>query len=132
MTRSNEAADVVRAFYEMMATGDTEAIDRMCSDDAGAIMIGTDPDEWWEGGAQIKSALRQQLEGGGLSVRAGDPRVVQTGDVAWFADRPVFVMPDGQEVACRLTGVLHREQGEWKLVHSHGSLGVANAQAFGQ
>lgn len=132
MTTSNEAADTVRSFYEVMAAGDAEAITRMYSDDARAVLIGSDPGEWWEGGAQIKSALREQLDGGGLSVRTGAPRVVQTGDVAWFADRPVFVTPDGQEFACRLTGVLHREEGEWRIVHTHASLGVADAEVFGQ
>ena len=129
MTRANEAADAVRSYYEMLAAADEEAILRFCSDDARAIVIGTEPDEWLEGGPQIKSAVRKQFEAGPISVRAGDPRVVQTGDVGWFADRPVFVLPDGQEVALRLTGVLHREHGEWKLVHSHASLGVADAEA---
>jgi hypothetical protein len=40
-------------------------------------------------------------------------------------------MPDGQEIPCRLTGVLRLEGGEWKVIQSHASIGVPNAQAFG-
>jgi hypothetical protein len=103
----------------------------MSSDDPAAVAIGTDPAEWWEGGPEIKAVLREQLQSGGPTVKPGKPRIGQAGDVGWFADRPAFVMADGREIPCRLTGVLRRENGEWKLVQSHASLGVPNAQVFG-
>jgi ketosteroid isomerase-like protein len=117
--------------YEAFASRDLDAIERMSSDDEGAVAIGTDPDEWWEGGRAIKAQLREQLAGGHMTVEAGNPRIGQAGEVGWFADRPAFVTPDGQKIPCRLTGVLRREGGEWKLVQSHASIGVPNAQAFG-
>ena len=49
----------------------------------------------------------------------------------WFADRLAFVTPDGHDIPCRLTGVWRREGDEWKLIQSHASIGVPNAQAFG-
>ncbi len=131
MTQPSELADVIRRFYEAFATRDIDAVERMGSDDEGAVAIGTDPDEWWEGGRVIKAQLREQLEGAELTVKPGNPRIGQTGDVGWFADRPAFVTPDGHEIPCRLTGILRREHGEWKLVQSHASLGVPNAQVFG-
>jgi ketosteroid isomerase-like protein len=61
----------------------------------------------------------------------GNPRIGQAGDAGWFADRPVLVTPDGHFIPCRLTGVWRREGDEWKLIQSHASSGVPNAQAFG-
>ena len=131
MSRPSDVADVVRAFYDAYAARDIDAIERMSSDDENAVAIGTDPNEWWTGGQNIKEAMREQLAAGELGLKPGDPNIGQAGDVAWFADRPAFVLPGGEEIPCRLTGVLRREDGEWKLVQSHCSIGVPNTQAFG-
>jgi ketosteroid isomerase-like protein len=131
VTQPNELADAVRRYYDALATGDPETIERISSDDEGAIAIGTDPDEWWEGAREIKAQLREQLTEGQLTIKPGHPRIAQAGDVGWFADQPALVMPGGQQVPCRLTGVLRLERGEWKVIQSHASIGVANAQAFG-
>ena len=112
MTGPGELGEVIGRFYEAFAARDVEAVERMSSDDPGAVAIGTDPDEWWEGGPAIKAVLREQLQTGDLTIRPGNPRIGQAGDAGWFADRPTFVTPDGQEIPCRLTGVLRREDGE--------------------
>jgi hypothetical protein len=44
------------------------------------------------------------------------------------ADRPSFDLPGVGEVGFRLTLVFHREDGEWRAVPSHASLGVPNAE----
>jgi hypothetical protein len=41
-------------------------------------------------------------------------------------------MPDDTEITFRFTGVFEREVGDWKLVHSHGSIGVPNEAAIGR
>ena len=130
MTEPDELADVIQRFYQAFASSDIEALERMSSDDEGAVGIGTDPDEWWVGGRDIKAAMREQLADAQLTIRPGSPEIGQAGDVGWFADRPVFLTADRREIPCRLTGVLRREGGEWKLVQSHTSIGVPNAQAF--
>jgi len=35
---------------------------------------------------------------------------------------------DGRRVPVRLTAVLHQEDGDWKAVQSHASIGVPNEQ----
>jgi len=32
--------------------------------------------------------------------------------------------PDGSTIRTRLTAVLHRSQGDWRLIHMHVSVGV--------
>src|SRR3712207_7906661 len=39
-------------------------------------------------------------------------------------DQPAFVFPDGSVMQTRLTAVMRQEEGRWKLVHMHLSVGV--------
>jgi SnoaL-like domain len=50
--------------------------------------------------------------------------------VGFATDEPRFVLPDGQFLPTRLTGVLHQEGGEWKVVHLHFSVGVPDEEAI--
>ena len=51
--------------------------------------------------------------------------------MGWIADQPRFRTLDG-EVPMRLTAVFRREDGEWKLIQTHSSIGVSNEDAFGE
>jgi hypothetical protein len=44
-------------------------------------------------------------------------------------DTPAFVFPDGSTLPTRLTAVLRSEDGEWKIVHLHFSVGVPDEEA---
>ena len=39
-----------------------------------------------------------------------------------------FLFPDGSLMQTRLTVVMHQEEGRWKLVHMHVSVGVPDEQ----
>jgi hypothetical protein len=43
-----------------------------------------------------------------------------------------FELADGTQIPFRSTLVFRREEGEWKLVHLHSSLGVRNEEMFGE
>ena len=47
--------------------------------------------------------------------------------IGWVADRPRAVLPEGA-ISTRLTGVVRQEEGEWKLVHIHLSVGVPDEE----
>ena len=134
MERSTELEEFVRDSYAIMARGDVEAFDAAMSRSEGTLMIGTDPEEWWEGSDAIRVAFQGQTEamGGGLPLVGGDPRGYVEGDIGWIADRPSFRLPDGTEIQTRLTGVLRRVDGSWCWVQGHTSIGAANESAFGQ
>jgi len=131
MNRSPELCDLLARFYEALASGDASFIDRHFSVTDAARGVGTDPAEWWQG-ARVSGAWKEQLEamGGSMPLVAGDPEAYVEGTVGWAADRPTLQLPGGA-VGVRLTAVFHREEGEWKLVQLHGSLGVPNEQASG-
>ena len=120
-------------FYDAMGSGDTAFVDRHFSRDPDARAIGTDPQEWWSG-PRVVEVFKEQLDamGGRMPFTPGDPEAYVEGSVGWVADRVAFILPDGGELPCRVTCVLHREDGEWKFVQSHASVGVANEEAFGE
>lgn len=134
MEESTEVRSAVRRYYEAIAAGDAQAMEQLFSRQGGTLLIGTDPNEWWADYDTAMGAWKAQFEamGGGFPIKASDPQVYSEGSVGWFADRPTINMPNGTEIAMRLTGVMHKDGGEWKLVQSHASIGVPNEEALGQ
>jgi hypothetical protein len=133
MERSEQLRDVFLGFIDALANGNVAFLERHISADADVRAIGTDPQEWWSG-ARVAEVFKEQIEamGGSVPLKAGDPEAYVEGSVGWVADQATLMLPDGSELPLRFTGVLHREDGEWRFVQSHGSLGVANEEAFGE
>ena len=136
MEQSDELRDLTLRFYEAIATGDLSFLERHVSRQEGAVFVGTDPNEWWEGFEAFVEAMRAQAEamgGGGLQVVAGQLRAYRQGSVGWAIDRDAsFRLPDGTEIPFRNTCVFVQEEGEWKLIHAHTSFGVRNEELFGE
>ena len=44
----------------------------------------------------------------------------------------MLILEDGTEIPTRSTAVFHREDGEWKMVQGHKSVGVSNEELFGE
>ncbi len=59
-----------------------------------------------------------------MRIEAGDPVAYEEGGLAWAVDEPTMYLPGDTVVKVRLTGVLHKEDGTWKLMHMHTSAGV--------
>ncbi len=136
MEQSDELKDLTRRFYEATATGDLSFIERYVSRREGTVFVGTDPGEWWEGVEAFVEAMRAQSEamgGSGLQIVAGQLQAYREGSVGWAIDRDaLFRLPDGTEVPFRNTIVFLQEDGEWKAVHGHTSIGVRNEEMFGE
>jgi ketosteroid isomerase-like protein len=70
---------------------------------------------------------------GGMHIVPGELRAYREGEVGWVVDRDAsFELADGTQIPFRSTLVYRREDGEWKLVHLHSSLGVRNEEMFGE
>lgn len=131
MKKSNELRNLVLSGYKAMQDGDVGWWERHLSQSGGALMIGTDPNEWWAGYAAIREAVRSQVEGLAGSTIEGDPQAYVEGTVGWYADNIRWKLPNGAVLAARVTGVCTEENGEWKFLQSHFSIGVPNEEAFG-
>jgi ketosteroid isomerase-like protein len=133
MQQSSGVKEAILRCYEVFSTGDLEDSVGLLTQEEGAVVIGTDPQEWANSRAEFVAFLEAQMtEGETVRLEAGEePRCFEEGTVGWVADRPTFVLGDGSTVPSRMTAVMHQEDGEWKLVHAHWSVGVPNREAFG-
>jgi ketosteroid isomerase-like protein len=132
MEHSVELRDAALAMFEAASRQDPSRIDRHTSSHAGVLMIGTDPEEWTRGGKRVAEESRQEMqESGTMEFSPGEVEAFVEGTVGWISARPVWTLADGGRVPARLTGVFHREGGEWKLVQGHVSVGVPNEELFG-
>lgn len=133
MNPSAELKNVVLRLYESMTKGDVSAFERLFSRQSGVIAIGTDPNEWWADYETIVRVHKAQFqEIGGIQIRAGELNAFVEGTVGWVADRPILRLPNGQEMTFRETTVFHKEDGEWKIVQFHVSIGMPNEEAVGK
>jgi ketosteroid isomerase-like protein len=132
MRESPELIALVERMYAAQAAGDVDWLATLLSASDGALTIGTDAAEWWEGPAIRDRWLAQIAAGmGEARMTATRLRAFEDGDVGWVADEPQVVLPDGTTLTMRATAVFHREDGAWRLVQGHSSLGVPNADSFG-
>ncbi|MDQ3862677.1 MAG: SpoIIE family protein phosphatase [Actinomycetota bacterium] len=136
MEQSDELRDLTLRFYEATATGDLSFLERYLSRQEGAVFLGTDPHERWEGFEAFLEAMRAQAEAqwgaaAGMQIIPGQLQAYREGNVGWVIDcDPLFRLPDGLEMPFRSSWVFRRENGEWKLVHVHTSIGVRNDEAL--
>jgi hypothetical protein len=93
------------------------------------LVIGSDPGQWTEGREEwlaAREALVDTMED--LKFEAGEEaHGYEEGSMGWVADRPSVVLPGGT-ISTRLTGVVRQEEGEWRFVHIHISVGVPDEE----
>ena len=134
MERNDELAAYVTQMFGLFETGDVAAMDDMLSREKGVIGIGSDPREWWIDDALREAFLAQvpMMHGAGLRFEPGDVEAYSEGSVGWIANQPTLTMPDGGGVPMRFTGVFHEEDGAWKMVQFHLSIGAMNEESIGE
>jgi len=126
----DEVRKVLDEMIEAQNAGDAERLRSMLSERPDAVHIGTDAEEWWTS-KQVIDATATAGGGDDIRVVADDTDIHVQGDIAWAEGRGRFTRADGTERPVRVTGVLVREDGRWRVVQSHASIGVPNADIFG-
>lgn len=128
MEPSGDVRDAMLRFYERLSSSDVASFDRLVSGDPTTLVIGTSPSEW----VTERDRLRYGFESEGLGVVPGPrPAGFERGDVGWFVDEPTYVFPDGSgRMTTRLTAILQREEGDWRIVHMHVSVGVPDEEVL--
>lgn len=131
-----EIKRLVTRFHEASSTGDIEFMKFITSRAPDALAIGSDSPEifvgydaivdWWQGIFDGLASIG--YENGGLPVVSPvNLQVGHRGPVAWAAEQAVWRFANG-DVPFRLTLVFKREQGHWRIVQQHFSIGVPNSQ----
>jgi ketosteroid isomerase-like protein len=122
--------ELVHAWFSAATRGDAAVIDHHVSTQPATRLVGSDPDEWFQGGEQIAAFLRAEVEGAAGQVRfePSETEAFANGDVGWAATKLTIALPDGKRVTPRWTAVLVREDEAWKFVQTHASIAVPNDQ----
>lgn len=130
MEASPEIEELVVAWFAAATRGDASIIDRHVSLSPAACLIGSDPGEYLLGGDEIARFLRGEVEGaaGKVTFAPRDVRALSEGGVGWATALLTITLPDGRHVSPRWSAVVHREDGAWRFVQTHASIGVANDQ----
>lgn len=125
----DEIRKVLDEMIEAQNAGDAPRLRSMLSERPDAVHIGTDAEEWWTS-KQVSDVTAAASGGDDIRVVADDIDIHVQGDVAWAEGRGRFMRAGGGERPVRMTAVLVREDGQWKQVQSHASIGVPNADIF--
>lgn len=125
MQASPSARDALIRFYQAFSDatpGALELFDRSFTRRDDLLIVGSAFHEWVDSRERGKAAW-------GMEGVAGDPVAWEQGDVAWAADRPSFAVGDTR-APIRLTAVMLKEDGDWKIQHGHFSIGVPDEIGF--
>jgi hypothetical protein len=125
-----ELRDLTLRIAQAIGAGDVTFLERHTSRQPGETFIATDPDEWWTDIAGLSRTLVGQRQAG-ITMIPGEPLAYQEGDAGWAVDRGMRFQVGDREGAFRFSVVYRREDGEWKMVPFHSSIGVPNTEAVG-
>jgi len=102
-----------------------DSIKDIYSLEEGVIIIGNDPEEWFEDHDSILAFIKA---GGSskLDIQVHNIKAICEGSVGWTMDRVTVILPNGKKIPVRHTRIFHKENGSWKLVHLHVSIAVPN------
>jgi SnoaL-like domain len=123
VTESEDVREALLRFCDRLSASDVDSFDDLVSRQA-TLIIGTAPGEW----VDDRDRMRFGFETEGVRLEPDDPRGYEEGSMGWVADRPTFGFPDGSSFRTRLTAIMRQEDGRWKLVHTHFSVGVPDEE----
>ncbi len=130
MESSPELEDLTRHITEAVGEGDVVFLEQHTARQSPLICLGTAPGDWWTDVESLTQVVRAQQEAG-VGVSAGEPIAYQEGEVGWAVDRGLRFRVGDEEIPFRVSAVYHREDGEWRMVHFHCSVGVSDEDVMG-
>jgi len=129
---SEEIRRIVERWTKAIAEGDAETVLARLSEHPGALIIGTDPAEWWRG-TEAHAVWGRQIEEIGSSFRVSSDEIEawEEETVGWASVKETIDW-EGETIDARATYVLHLERGEWKVVQVHWSFPQTNVDVLGR
>ena len=122
------ARKTIHAYFDALTAGDTQQLVDLMSRASYFTKIGTDENEFVEGGRSASDYYRHHVASTEDFTIEFDHLVIQERDiVAWFYTRQIWNLKwQGVEekLVVRMTGVLEKEAGTWKFVQIHASIGT--------
>ena len=117
-----EVLAVLERYGEALRNNDPEALIAIFTGDEDTMLIGAISGEFAVGASQVAAMFRRVfVEPQHMSMEWERVEVFCSGEVAWFAADGALVAWDTR-ISYRLTGVLERRDGQWKLAQFHASV----------
>ncbi len=133
MKRAAELQAMTLSLYKAMSNETVDTLLSHFTRQDGLLTIGTDGKEWWHGPETLRRMITAQFgEMGPVIFTDCEPEAYAEGPVGWGADHPTMNFADGTKVPVRGTFVFQQEDGDWKVVQMHWSIGMANEASFGK
>jgi ketosteroid isomerase-like protein len=130
MQESSAVGAAAANFWATVGTGDIDQLAATLTRDDLAQVIGSAPGEGHDDRATWIQGFGSLLEHmPGVKVDPGRTRGYENGDTGYALTEPVWHLPNGMSLSMRATHVLQREDGEWRVVHLHASVGVPDETA---
>ena len=122
------ARKTIHAYFDALTAGDTQQLVDLMSRASYFTKIGTDENEFVEGGQSAPDYYRHHVASTEDFTIEFDHLDIQERDiVAWFYTRQIWNLKwQGVEekLVVRMTGVLEKEAGTWKFVQIQASIGT--------
>jgi ketosteroid isomerase-like protein len=125
--KAPEIEQQFRNAYEAIQAGDPEPMISLFSEDESTLALGSDPRERSQGPAEIKASLREYAASRDVFPKVTVKDIVAhcEGTVAW-AHVDLTMHRQDDTVPWRETIVLHRENGDWRIIEFTVALLVPN------
>jgi len=126
MQPCDELKNIVLSHYgKFDSGGQADSIDDIYSLQEGVVIIGNDPNEWFDD----RDSILAFMQAGGSSkmeIIVQNLKACSEGNVGWTMDRVTVQLPNGVNLPVRHTRIFHKEAGAWKMIHLHVSIAVPN------
>jgi ketosteroid isomerase-like protein len=120
--------ETVKTYFDALVSGDAQRLISLMSSADYYLKIGTDAGEVVKGGENAADYYRNHVAStADFTIEFECLDVQERADVAWFYTRQIWRLKwqgVSEELTMRMTGVLEKEDGAWKFVQIHASLGV--------
>ncbi len=127
-----EVQAVVDLYMEAFQRGDSALFASLMADDEMMITFGTDAAERWVGKRNLIASFEKQVNAFDVErIDISDQviRLSQSKTTAWFSEIADWYIRIGGDTdtiqGIRITGVLEKQEGGWKIVQFHTSAPVA-------
>ena len=127
-----EVQAVVDRYMEAFERGDSALFASLMADDETMITFGTDAAERWVGKRNLLASFEKQISAFDVErIDISDQviRLSHSETTAWFSEIADWYVQVGGKIdtiqGIRITGVLEKQEGEWKIVQFHTSAPVA-------
>lgn len=125
MEESEEIKKLIHEAGEANTQGNFEFWEKHISKNKDLMIFGTAPGEGIKGYDTIIAAFRAELSAMKPSSFAIDTlHAFSEGTVGWYLVRATATYPNGTVLPTRVSGVMHKEDGIWKIVMQNATLEV--------